>query len=132
MLFFNLSVLEAETKNDPQYLVTALYYWYTGKKIPKTLYEKYKPITKSLKGLNFLINPQDFFNDKITDTVYRAQYLKLAARRDYLTYKNYGITYLDMSFYPDLNISAIKYNPLIKHSNKKLYFKYEEKRGSLI
>jgi len=132
MLFFNLEVLEAETKNDSEYLVQALYYWYIKQTIPKTAYQKYKPLKKSLKGLSFLINPKDFFNDKLTDTVYKAQYLKLAARRDYFIYKNYGITSLDLSFFPDLNISAIKYNPLIKLKENKLYFKYEDKSGIII
>lgn len=132
MLFFNLQVLEAETKDDPEYFLIALYYWFTKQTIPKTAYQKYKPLKKSLKGINFIVNPQDFFKDKLTDTVYKVQYLKLAARRDYFLYKNYGINYLDLSFFPDLNISAIKYNPLLKIKEHKLYFKYEDKSGTLI
>jgi hypothetical protein len=52
--------------------------------------------------------------------------VKLASRRDYALYKKYGVTFLDMSFYPELAIDALKANPLITINQNKIYFKYEE------
>ena len=37
-----------------------------------------------------------------------------------------GYKHLDLTYYPDLNKTAIKYNPIITIENNKIYFKYEE------
>jgi hypothetical protein len=124
-LFFNLLVLEEETNNDPQYLVEALKLYYKGVTLPKNAYTKYKPIKKSLRGGSFLLNPKSFFEDKTTDIIYRAQYLRLAGRRDFSFYKFYGYKYLDLSYYSDINLDLIKSNPLIKIDKKQIQFKYE-------
>jgi hypothetical protein len=126
-LFFDIQVLEKETKLDSEYLVKALEHYYNNRTIPKNKYEKYKPLTKSLRGNSYLLNPRDFFNDLTTDIIYKAQYIRLAARRDYLLYKHYGFKYLDLSFLPEISINAIKTNPLITINKQILYFKYEEK-----
>lgn len=125
-LWFDLSVLEKETKGDPQYLVEALKLYYNKIFIPKSQKTKYKPITKPLKGSSFLLNPEDFFNDTGTDVLYRAQYIKLAARRDYFLYKTYDIKYLDLTYFSDLNINVLKSNPLLEINKQQIKFKYEE------
>jgi hypothetical protein len=125
-LFFNIEVLEKETRGDPVYLVIALQKWFNKERYPKSSRDKYKPLTKSLAGNSFLLNPVEFFNDTTTDIIYRSQYLKLAAKRDYTLYKLYGVKFLDLSFLPDLNIKLIKSNPLISITDNKIYFKYEE------
>ena len=125
-LYFDLLKLESLTNGDPEYMITALEHWYNKRYIPKNKYEKYKPLKEPLNGKSFLINPRDFFDDKTTDVLFRAQYLQLAGRRDYLLYKQYGVTYLDLSHFPDIN-KKIYTNPLINLKENKLHFKYEEK-----
>jgi hypothetical protein len=125
-LFFNIKVLEKETDGDLDYLIVALEQWYKKETIPKNARQKYKPLKKSLSGLSFLLNPDKFFKDKNTDVIFRAQYLKLAARRDYTLYKLYGLRTLDLSFFPNINLELIEANPLISIKNKHLHFKYED------
>lgn len=125
-LFFNILVLETETANDPDYLVQALRFYWKKQQFPKNNYSKYKPVTKSLAGSSFLLNPTSFFEDKTTDIRYKAQYLRLCGRRDYSAYKFYRIKYLDLSFFSDLNISAIESNPLLEITKTQIKFKYEE------
>lgn len=125
-LFFDLYILEKETKNDSNYLVQALYYFYKGIFIPKNLYVKYKPIRKMCKGTSFLLRPDLLFSDKTTDNIYKAQYIKLAGRRDFISYKINNDRSLHLSLYPDINLSAIKTNPLITICNNKIYFKFED------
>lgn len=132
-LFFDLATLERETAGDAAYLVHGLEHWYNRRTIAKNSRERYKPIQKPMHGHSFLLNPGDFFADRSTDILFKAQYIRLAGRRDYLLYKNYGVAYLDLSYYPDIN-AAIKYNPLLTIQNNHAYFKYEEKlkNGSFI
>ena len=126
-LFFNLDILEKETLCDPEYLVVGLYKFYKGIRYPKNIREKHKPIQQLTAGYSYLLNPEDFFIDKNTDIVYRAQYIRLAGRRDYQQFKQYGIKSLDLTLYPDLDLTAIKSNPLLTIANKQIYFKHEEK-----
>ena len=129
-LFFDLSILESATKNDAEYMVVALEKFYRNITIPKNAREKYKPIAKLKAGSSFLLNPEALFKDKTTDFIYKAQYIRLAGRRNYTEYKIYGNKYLDLTLYPDINLLAIKHNPLITTANKQLKFKYEENNGS--
>lgn len=122
--FFNLQVLEQETQRDPQLMVQKLRLFYLKKRIPKNRYST-KPIL-NLVGNSFLINPDDLFRDTTTDVIYKTQYIQLAGRRDYNAYKFYGISYLDLSFFPDLDLQKIKTNPLLIITENKIYFKYEE------
>jgi hypothetical protein len=124
-LFFNLSLLENNTQCDPVLLVEKLKLHFIRKTIPKNQYSRIKPIP-NLNGNSFLINATSFFDDKVTDTVYKAQYIRLAGRRDYAIYKHYGHKYLDLSYYSDINLDSIKNNPLITITQNKIYFKYEE------
>ncbi len=125
-LFFDLHILETETKGNPDYLVQALYYFYKGIFIPKNLYVKYKPLKTMRKGTSFLLKPELLFSDKTTDNIYKAQYIKLAGRRDFISFKTNNDRSLHLSFYPDINLSAIKTNPLIAIVKNKIYFKFEE------
>jgi hypothetical protein len=119
-LFFSLENLERESKGNYVNFYTLLYNHYI-KKLPK-------PTAKlSLKGASFILNPEPLFNgNKNVDILYKIQYIQLAARRDYAMYKLYGAKYLDLSYYPDINIHAIATNPLLTVVNNKIYFKFEE------
>ena len=124
-LLFNLSLLESETLCDPKKLVDLLSLHYRKKTIPKNHTSKRKPL-KNLLGSSFLLNAASLFNDKSTDVIYKAQYIRLAGRRDYANFKYYGIKYLDLSFFQDIDLDAIKHNPLLTITQNKIYFKYEE------
>lgn len=132
IFFFDLQKLEYVTKNDSMYLVTALHKAWLGKTIPKNIKEKFKPIPKIIIGNSFLLNPKGLFEDKTTDVAFKAQYIRLAGRRDYLSYKLLKQIYLDLTLYPDLNIATIKHNPLLIIENTHLKFIYEENNGTLI
>lgn len=125
ILFFNLSVLEAETLGNPKQMVEKLRLFYTKKQIPKNGYTKVKPI-RNLIGNSYLINPDGFFADNITDIIYKSQYIQLAGRRDYSLYKLFNVKYLDLSYFKDIDLDNIKTNPLITITQNKIYFKYEE------
>jgi hypothetical protein len=132
ILFYNIDLLEKETKGDPHYMVVALQRWFNKDLVPKNAKEKYKPLSKSLYGSSFLSKPEPFFEDTTTDIIWRIQYLKVAAKRDYTLYKLYRLTHLDRTFVPDLNINAIQANPLLIITDKNIYFKYEENNGTFI
>lgn len=125
-LFFNLRVLEEDTGCDPVYLVIALQKFYKGITIPKYSREQYKPLKRLSAGSSFILNPEPFFNDKSVDSVYKAQYIRLAGRRDFNLYKQYGIKSLDLTLYPDLDLKNLKSNPLLTIANKQIQFKHEE------
>lgn len=124
-LFFNLQILETKTQCDPQKLVKTLELHYLGKTLPRNSKDKVKPL-RNLVGTSFLLNAATFFADTKTDIVYKAQYIRLAGRRDYVLYKLYGQRYLDLSYFLDIDLNAIKHNPLLTITNNKINFKYEE------
>ncbi len=99
------------------------YHW--SKKIPKNRFTKLLPSKVSLAGHSYLLNPKDLFEDKGTDILYKLQYVKLAARRDYMLYKQHKYKALQTSFFPDLNYDAIKSNPLLKITQSEISFLYE-------
>lgn len=119
-LFFDIFTLEKASKNDPKSMLALLKQW-MYKDNPYA-----KPIKVSLSGKSFLLNPKPLLYDAVTDPIYKSQYIKLAGRRDYANYKLFKNTYLDLSLYPDINMAAIKHNPLLKIANNKIYFKFEE------
>ncbi len=125
ILFFNLSLLEADTLGNPKQMVEKLRLFYIKKQIPKNGYSKVKPI-RNLSGNSYLINPERFFADNTTDIIYKSQYIQLAGRRDYSLYKLFNVKYLDLSYFKDINLDNIKTNPLINITQNKIYFKYEE------
>lgn len=124
-LFFNLQTLETKTRNDPKKLVEALRLHYLGKTAPKNAKDLVKPLS-NIVGTSFLLNAKALFEDKTTDIVYKAQYIRLAGRRDYLLYKLYNYNYLDLSYFLDINVNTIQHNPLLTITENKIYFKYEE------
>ncbi len=132
IFFFNLSILESKTNLNPEYLVEALKKAWQGRTLPKNIKEKYKPIPQVIPGTSFLVNPRAVFLDRTTQIVHKAQYIRLAGRRDYLMYKLKQQTFLDLTLYPDLNLEIITHNPLLKLAKNNLYFKYEENNGTLI
>lgn len=106
-LFFDLKKLSAQAAGDSTKFLKLL-------------------ASRTLRGNSFILNPQPLFNLPNLDPNYLVQYVKLAGRRDYFLYKTLGITTLDTSYFPELNISAIKTNPLLSIDNKQINFKYEE------
>lgn len=125
-LFFNLETLEAQSCNNSAQFLSMLEFHY-NKRLPANRFTKLKPSKVSLAGNSFLLNPLDFFNDKNTDPSFRLQYVKLAARRDYNLYKQYGYKALQTSYFPDIKYDSIKYNPLLKITPTEISFKYEER-----
>ena len=119
MLFFNWINLVKESKGDPLSVVDLL------KRFKENRIIKYG-LRNKLKGYSFLLHPSLILEDKTTDILYIYQYLLLAARRDYSNYKLYGARTLPLSYYPDIDLSSISHNPLLKVINNELYFKYEE------
>lgn len=124
MLFFNLILLETKAKSDKQ-ICEALHNLYIEKHIKKNIRDSSLIIPGLKHGNSFLINPKDLFKKNI-NFVYVSQYIKLAGRRSYLHYAEYGVRYLDLSYYPDLNLEAFKFNYLLQISNDKIHFKFEE------
>lgn len=122
--FFNLINLETICKDDPKKFMEILESFYY-KKLPgksRTNYDRTK-----LVGSSFLLNPEPLFKiNKQVDILYVLQYIKLAAKRDYFLYIQYDIKSLQLSYYPDLNIETVKTNPLLKITEKEIFFKYEE------
>lgn len=128
-LFFNLQILEEDTLCDPTYMVTALYKFYKGQRFARNISETYKPLKRLVAGSSFLLQPAEFFKDKSTDIIYKAQYIRLAGRRDFLLYKTHGITSLDLTLYPDIDIDNIKSNPLLTITNRQITFKHERNQN---
>ena len=123
-LFFNLELLEAESDCEPKLMLSMLERHYSGKIIPKNSRDK---ITyRNLWGHSFLLDAQSLFDDT-SDIAFKAQYVRLAGRRDYSLYKMYNASYLDLSYFKDIDLDVIKHNPLLNIKNNKIYFKYESK-----
>lgn len=122
-IFFNLQTLENEAGSDSNKFVALLEYHYS-KRVPYK-YSKYKPSKVPLNGSSYLLNPVDLFSDKSTDVLYKVQYIKLAARRDYSLYKLYKYKALQLSYYPDIVYDTIKTNPLLNITQSEILFKYE-------
>ena len=123
-LFFNLEILEAESQCDPKLMLSILER-HSGKKlIPKN--NRDKITSRNLAGHSFLLDAASLFSDT-SDIAYKAQYIRLAGRRDYSLYKLYRATYLDLSYFKDIDLQAIQHNPLLTITQNKIYFKYESK-----
>lgn len=121
-LFFNLELLEAESQCDPKLMLSMLERHFGKKLIPKN--HRDRIITRNLAGHSFLLNADQLFSDN-TDIAYKAQYIRLAGRRDYTLYRLYHVTYLDLSYFKDIDTNLLKTNPLLTITQNKIYFKYE-------
>jgi hypothetical protein len=128
-LFFNLQTLEQQSNGDIGKFMAMLEYHYS-KRLPYK-YSKYKPSKISLAGNCFILNPELLFADKSVDILFKIQYIKLAARRDYNLYKQYNYRALQTSFYPDINFELIKNNPLLTITKTEILFKYEEIKNGI-
>ena len=122
-LFFNLKQLQVSAGNNGDKLVSDLYKYYLYRIKKNKGY--YLPKVSLLGGTSFLLNPEGLFNEKAVSVIHKAQYIILAGKRDYQLYKEYGVTTLDLSYYPDLDTDKIKYNPLLTIKQNKLQFKFE-------
>lgn len=120
-LFFNLKELEKNDIGGFKFLEIFKDYYYKSTKKDSYI-RKYK---YNLNGTSYLLNTAPLFSIP-TDVSYIIQYIKLASLRDYTAYKLFRVSYLDLSYFPDVDIEAIKHNPLIKISKNKIYFKFEE------
>lgn len=112
MLFFDLTKVEKEAKYEPR-------------NIFKVLKDHSDRPNKSLMGQSYLINPYDLIVSK-QDILYKLQYLRLAARRDYALYKHYMYKALDLSYYPEVDKSLIIPNPLLILNNNTIKFIFDE------
>jgi len=121
-LFFNLDLLEAESQCEPKLMLLMLERHFGRKLIPKN--NRDKLTYRNLAGHSFLLDAHSLFSDT-SDIAHKAQYIRLAGRRDYSLYKLYKVTYLDLSYYKDIDLDAIKHNPLLDIQQNKIYFKYE-------
>lgn len=88
-------------------------------------FKKMKDKFQTVIGQSFILHPERLLTSTV-DIIYIYQYLILASRRSYLLYKRSKITYLDLSLFPDIILDNIKYNPLLRIENGKIYFKLEE------
>ena len=120
-MFFNLKILLGQANNNPLIIVKMLEnYFY--RRVPKSRRDLKYFSKASLKGDSFILHPERLFINK-ADVTHKAQYIILAAKRDYLFYQAYGVEYLDLTYFPDLNLEKIRGNPLIKIEDNKLHFK---------
>lgn len=119
-VFFNLETLTETSKGDPTKFLNTLEKLSTGRIL--NLDQKRKLI-----GSSFLLNPFPLFNRDNIDILYKIQYIKLAAKRDYSTYKLLNFAGLDLTYFPDINKSSIQRNPLLNINKHQIQFLYEEK-----
>lgn len=124
-LFFNLKVFEDLACKEPTRAVRLLRKVYEGSLATNDKDHKYIRLLKS--GNSYISNPRDLFNNiNRYDVIHLIQYICLAGRRDYFLFKQYGSARLQLEYYPDINITEIENNPLLKISNNQLIFKYEQ------
>ena len=116
-LFYNLELLSKKSKGNPTKMVELLNRYYTEKS--SNTY-----VSTNLQGKGFILNPVGLFSSKEND-IYKAQYIILASKRDYFLYTKYGITTLQLSYSPDINIEKIKYNPLLTITKTEIGFLHE-------
>jgi len=107
-----------QAKCNPQQVVKLLQDYYNQKK--KNKYIKY-----NFSGKSFLLNPERLFKDSAND-IYKTQYIILAAKRDFFMYRTYGVTSLELSYYPDLILDKIRTNTLLTITKTEIKFKFEE------
>ena len=123
MLFYNLANLQKAAGTNSSVLVKELerYYLYRNKKLNGYYLPKYSLVG----GASFLVNPSELFNDRSIIDTYKAQYIILAGKRDFNLYKEYKVTTLDLSYFPDLQLEKLKNNPLLDIAQQHIKFKYE-------
>lgn len=121
--FFNLENLEKESCNNSttfMNILDTIFY----KKLPSKR-KGIKPIKLNMHGSSFILNLEPLLKLSTVDTSHIVQYVKLCGKRDYSMYKMFGVKTLDLSYYPDINLKAIKSNPLLQIAKSEIHFKYE-------
>lgn len=121
--FFNLENLEKESCNNSttfMNILDTIFY----KKLPSKR-KGIKPIKLNMHGSSFILNLEPLLKLSTVDTSHIVQYVKLCGKRDYSMYKMFGVKTLDLSYYPDINLKAIKSNPLLQITKSEIHFKYE-------
>lgn len=120
-MFFDIEALRKQANDDPALMLKMLENWYYNK-IPKNERDRKNFSKVHLSGDSWIKEPKRLFFSKV-DPIYKYQYLILCSKRNHLDYRLYGIEYLDLSYFPDLNINKIKGNPLLEVKDNKLHFK---------
>lgn len=120
--YFDMRKLEKASVNNSDRMLMLLEN-FVLKKLPKNKYDLKDHIDLS-GGTSFLVHPNRLFSSKV-EAVYKAQYVILASKRDPLYYAEYGITYLDLSFWPDVLVDRLRGNPLLEIADNKIHFLLE-------
>lgn len=122
-LFFDIQKLEKQAKGSDLKFLEILENHYQISSLKKASFKKFK----SINGTSYLLNPQALFTlSRSIDISYVVQYVRLAAKRLYNDYTMFNDIGLNITFYPDIDLNLLKYNPLLKITNKYIYFKFEE------
>lgn len=122
--FFNLKNVEQEAEGSSSRfldIIDTVYY----KKLPSHR-KGVKRVKLDMRGNSFILNLEPVLKlRKNIEIAYIVQYIKLCGMRDYNLYKLYGNKSLLLSYYPDIDIQAIKHNPLLQITQSEIHFKYE-------
>lgn len=123
VLFFGLQKLETQAQCSDTRFMQILEDFYNSKELGRPTLSglKYKSIT----GTSYLLNAKPLFKQPV-DVAYVVQYIKLAARRDYLLFDMFKQISLDLSYFPEINVSTLARNPLLNIQNNHIKFKFEE------
>ena len=120
--FFNIDNLVIESKGNNKRFMQLIYAKYYN--LLPSRKNKYIPPKLSLNGTSFIINIEPLFTSN-EDIAYLVQYVKLAAMRDYLLYKQYKKLSLPLSYFPDINMQNIAHNRLLTITEDEILFKHE-------
>lgn len=123
ILFFDIQKLEKQTIGNDLKFLQILEDHYNAKalKRPTLSKLKYTPI----HGNSYLLNAKPLFRQPV-DIAYVVQYIKLAARRDFLLFSQFNVISLDLSFFPEFDPKLLSRNPLLNIKNNQIQFKFEE------
>jgi hypothetical protein len=93
---------------------------------PRLYISKKALVPPKIHGDSWLIHPYRLISSQSAEDAYKYQYLALASKRDYTLYLTYKVAHLPISFFPDIQLEKIRFNPLLTISNNNIHFKYEE------
>lgn len=120
--FFDLETFEKLCQKDVVYAINVLEKA-SKKRIGKTPKET-KDIRAVSNGNSFILNIKPLLANKYSP-IDKAQYIKLAGRRDYFLYRQTGLKDLLISYYPDVLYDNLKYNQLLSINTETIKFKFE-------
>lgn len=85
----------------------------------------FKENKSNIRGDSFLLKPEKLLN-AIATNQQKVEYIYLAAYRNYADYVLLGISYLDFSYIPDIDVAKVnRLNPLISIENNQIKFNKE-------